>query len=93
MSPVAAHAEVKLNADGLVSGGTKVEGEVQEIGDVIVQVFINKSGLGTAMVKVSLMCDYLGTRLTLRPVSYPAGEYMILSGKAFPLLTSCSPVS
>lgn len=54
MSPVAAHAEVKLKADGTAVGSAvAVERDVKEVGSVVVQVFINKSGLGTALVKVS----------------------------------------
>ena len=57
---------------------------------MVVQLFVNKSGLGTALVKVRGTVHQSTTdpRLDL----FQVGVFMNLSGRAFLLLTSSLPV-
>jgi hypothetical protein len=59
ISPTSAthSGEIVVDATGaVISDGTRVDGEIRELGSVVVMVFLNKSGLGSTLVKVGWGC-------------------------------------
>lgn len=72
--------------------GSKKKEESKNIGKAIVQVFLNKSGLGTTLVKVSQSAFHFEVAEDGRARVFRLGRCMSHSGRVSLLLTSCSPV-